>query len=295
MSGWGSGAWGSGGWGSGAGTGLNLSFEIQGASPGIPEDWTLNAPATAFVYAGFEGNTVTFDSFETWVLGGFISDNAGLITPADFGGEDGAEEFDWFGPLQESAVLISAAWNTLNPDGPKSAEVFETYWAGNQDWKTDFVGVGTDLVAASFSGDPAEDFEEDWSDNQDWKTDFVGIGTDLVAGVFGRAPTTTAAFEDFESVYTDLEFFGFPGTDELEIVSNHTRIASNRIFFRNENGALPSPLQENVRYFVFSVPNPITLQVGTQLAALTPVDITSFGLGTSFLQADPVYYWQVAP
>lgn len=295
MGGWGSGAWGSGAWGSGAGTGSNLGFEIPGASQGVPDDWTLNNPLTAFMSAGFEATSLAFDSFETWVLGGFISDNSGLISPADFGGEEGAEEFDWFGPVLEVATLIAASWNVSNPDGPKNVEEFETYWDGNQDWKTDFVGVGTDLVAASFSGDPAEDFEENWSGNQDWKLDFVGFGTDIVAGVFGRPPLTNTGYEDFEGVFTDLEFFGFPGADELETVSNHTRAIGNRIYFRNESGSIPSPLQENVRYYVFSVPSAIRVQVATQAASLSPVNIQDFGTGTSFLQADPVYYWQVAP
>jgi hypothetical protein len=90
----------------------------------------------------------------------------------------------------------------------ENVEDYEDGWPDNESFVFDFVGIGTDLIAAAFDvsvPEAVEDYEEEWRSNESFVFDFVGIGTDLEAAVFDDIAAQDV--EDYEEVVDANEAF----------------------------------------------------------------------------------------
>jgi hypothetical protein len=291
---WGLGSWGVGSWGIGGGTDYNLGFEEPGASPGIPDKWNLVPTATAIEYLEFSDTdpdtTVVIETF-SWGAVAILEPIWALL--AWTGGVD-VETFDsWSFGLVENPALSAVIFNTLSPP-TDIVETFETYWFGNQNYKSEFVGVGTDLTAVVFTDTTdVEDFEDGW-DNDSYLTQFVGVGTDLTALTFDGTAAWAGPTEDWEEVKLDDPFFVDPTTETLQLTTPHGLVINDVVYLLNENGSLPSGLLTfPTPWYVYIVPSGATLRVAstTNPPATGPQNITDFGTGSHRVKFDISRYW----
>lgn len=219
----------------------NPDFETAGTDPGEADGWSITAATvTPYEVAGFDGDTLGYEGFESgWGLL-LLTFTDSDIEAADFVGED-VENFErvW-GPFDGSdanyATKVLVAANLGDNAGfifdfsllaaaefdsaivGQNFEDFEDGWPDNESFVFAFVGVGTDLEEADFDAgfEPVEDFEESWGG---FKFAFVGLGTDLEAASFDAA--VPQDFEDFEEVVDGDELFevvtGVAGDWSIEI------------------------------------------------------------------------------
>lgn len=209
----------------------NPDFETAGTDPGEADGWTITAATvTPFEVAGFDGDTLGYEGFESgWGLLLLEFTDADLEV-ADFVGEP-VDDFEraW-GPFDGSdanyATKVLVAANLGDNTGfifdfsllaaaefdsaivGQNFEDFEDGWPDNENFVFDFVGAPTDLTPASFDvavPEDVEDFEEEWNSNESFKFAFVGLGTDLEAASFDAA--VPQDFEDFEEVVDGDEIF----------------------------------------------------------------------------------------
>lgn len=171
----------------------NGSFE-QGDGDGCATQWTFACHSSREIAAFGTSPTETFDWFNPYL---FTFGSSDLID-AIFNVDDVEESFELGWSNNESyayAFEATAPVAALFDSPSENVEDFEEGWSSNESYKYAFVGPGTDLTVAAFDTVPEnfEDFEEGWVVG--YKTDFVGIPTDLAAATF-QGPTTVETFED---------------------------------------------------------------------------------------------------
>lgn len=178
----------------------NTSFETLGNANGVASAWVFSAHAQ-LVYAAFDTIDDPWEDFEeSWFSNenykfSFTGIGTDLVAAIFGGGTLTVETFEkeWLGNEAYVYTLagVTAVFNTTTP---LNFEGFGHEW-DNDSYLYTFVGVGTDLTAASFDVTPedVEDFEEDWVSG--YKYAFTGVGVDLTAAAFDVTPEN---YEDFE-------------------------------------------------------------------------------------------------
>jgi len=161
-------------------------------------------------------------------------------------------------------------------------EDFEEGWGSNEDFKTEFEGVGVDLEAATFDGEPKEDFEDAWN-NSDFDWEFAPA--DLSAAQYRG----TNEFEDFGSAVPPRSCTADPSTDLFTTTDPHGIASGSKVTMENKNGALPSPLNLRHEYFV-GTSTSYTFNLRRQVGGTT-IDLTDSGTGTHYVRRDPETYW----
>lgn len=203
----------------------NPDFETAGTDPGEADGWVVTSSvATTFEVAGFDGDTLGFEAYESGWGALSLEFLDSDLEAAEFENEPVEDyervwgPFDGSDPNYATAVLAAANFGentgfifefsllaSAQFDSAIVGQNFEDYADG---WvlggPTDvpvlaFVGAPVDLTPAAFGTGLAdvEDYETEWLSNQTFIFNFVGIGTDLEAAEFGAiAPTAVEDYED---------------------------------------------------------------------------------------------------
>ena len=200
----------------------NPDFETE--DPGVPGGalgWSLSATTSVFEVAGFDGDTLGFEAYESGWGALSLEFLEADLEAAEFENEEVEDYERVWGPFDGTdsnyATKVLAAANLGDNSGfifefsllaaaqfdsaivGQNFEDYEEGWSANENYVFAFVGIGTDLEAAVFDvavPQNFEDYEEEWSPSPPL-FDFVGIGTDLEAALFGVSTPDT--FEDYES------------------------------------------------------------------------------------------------
>lgn len=159
-----------------------------------------------------------------------------------------AEDFEelWLSNESYLRSLDSPEPSAALYGGALTAERFESGWSSNESNISAFVGPGTDLDPGDFEGtDTPENFEAaGWSAG--YATAFVGVGTDLVAATYVNGTLTHDNFEAFiRHVPVALDL-----TTNHVLATAHPFVGSQRLTF--EADIYPAPLQANQAYYVHS-------------------------------------------
>ncbi len=175
----------------------NLSFETaDGSGPGCADGWTFAASSRAGTWAPFGALAAPWENFEReWtsnqnylfafgLLGITRAQYQAALPPKTF------ENFEEFWNTNQSYVYGIAGVLAAYDSTPENYEDFEEDWVSGYLYA--FVGVGTDLTEATFTGGDLFDSFEGWVT---YLYAFVGVGTDLTAAVYAGA----LAYEDFET------------------------------------------------------------------------------------------------
>lgn len=278
---------------------VNLSFEDQGATPGLAAGWTLTQ-SVSWPLAGFTGAAVdgpesyeagwsadpwetTIDSPVPAVFGDGVLVPAGVPRETYEAGADGGWDPGYV--LQLSAV-VGAEFNTTLDD----VESYETEWAPSpQELKTEFVGIGTDLVAAVFDAGGSANTYESYEAGDGWDAGYDTVLTSPTLALFGTAGLL-APREDYESARFRQSFTVTPSLDLLNAPAHG--FSDNELVQVDTTGRLPDGLSPKINYYV-SLPlsDPTNrLQLSWEVAGAV-IDITDPGTGTHVLVPNERKFW----
>lgn len=268
----------------------NLDFETAGANPGDAAGWARNVHATAESIADFGGGAGV-EGFENgwssnehfvFVLTPSNTSTAGYATlhPQPKPAED-FEEL-WGSNDQFEFGLGGAVAAELGAAG--GAENFEQNWSNNQAFS--FALGGASPAHFRPGAASAESFEGGWSHNESYKTAFVGVGTDLVAATYSNG----IPFEGFELVQPDLAFTADATTDVFSIPAHGLFNGTPVLVLPDPTGALQPPgglaLNTAVYFVVSATTN--SLKVAATVGG-PPLDVTANGSG--FLRVNSAVLW----
>lgn len=266
----------------------NLSFEIAGSEPGDAQDWLTEFVGTAFEFAAYGTPSVAYEGYEAgWLNDAYLQalDDVEAASYAFKNTRQAWESFEslWDGNdayLRALAAKEQAAYGTALT----GVEGFEVEWGSNEAFLT-----ALDAVAAGSS----EPFETGWNQTG-YKTEFVGVGTDLSEASYdpGGTPQTVEDFEEVKrdqawspavATPTDTIYCLGHGFDDDDAVTVYGNVADSGV------GQLPGPLREGRTYYVIKVDaNKLKLSLSAGGAAIT---LTDAGIGQLFLKANPDIYW----
>lgn len=278
---------------------VNLSFETQGATPGLADGWTLSQ-SVSWPLAGFTGAAVdgpesyeagwSADPWETTLdspVPALFGD--GVLVPAGVPREtyEAAADGGWDLAYQlQLSALVGAEFNTTLDD----VESYETEWAPAQQFKTVFIGIGTDLVAAVFDAGGSANVFESYEASDGWDASYGTVVGSSVLALFDGFGVGQEPVEDYEEVRFRQAFTVTPSTDFINAPA-HGFSAAEAISFVT-TGRLPDGLSPGVEYRVLIVgADPLnTMKVSWETGG-SPVDIEDPGTGTHYLVADETKFW----
>lgn len=272
----------------------NESFET--ADPGQPggaAGWTMGSSCALQQIAAFGPSTppVGWEGYELgWGNNDYLYEFTQLdvlvatftgppwVTHAFEGFEGGWDNDDFAYSL---ALIEEAGFTHGGAPGP-NAETFEGGWLGNESYVFSFGSPAMDIT---------ESFETLWRGNENYIYDFVP--GDVSIEQFGEGWTggsgITVDYEGFEAVYPFTQMFSQFAVDQFFVPGGHGLEADEPVYARNDDGALPTPLQAGRRYFVRIVTaNAFEL---AYVAGGARIDTTDDGYGEHYVYADPVWFW----
>ena len=187
-----------------AATFINVGFETAGVLQGMADGWEFVHVATAERFSEY-GPRVPGTGFEDYAGG--------------WGNDDYATEM----------VIQNPSQYAFYDTAPTDREDYEHEWSSNEFWSNSFSAIA-EAEFDSATPQQFEDYEEEWSTNEDFLFAFVGLGTDLEAASYDSAltPETT---EDFEEGWG---FNHFWQTTFSEFQGDVSTVASTDIIRRND-------------------------------------------------------------
>lgn len=265
----------------------NLSFEIAGSEPGDAQDWFTEFVGTAFEQAAYGTPAAAYEGYEA----GWLNDAYLLaldeVDAAAYAYKNVTQDLESFESLWDGndgyLLALAATEQGVYGVGAAAEEDFEAEWDN---------GAYLLALGATASG-TGETFESGWAQTG-YKTEFVGIGTDLEAAVFDFE-NVPQAFEDFENVKRDqawalsagaptdtllCEAHGFQDDDGVTVYAS---VGDSGV------GQLPSPLTEGRTYYAIE-DTADTLKLSLSQGG-APITLTDSGIGQLFLKAYPGIYW----
>jgi hypothetical protein len=264
----------------------NLSFEEQGAGPGLAAGWTFASTATAEEHATFatnDGGERAGETFEHGWSDPFVSNFDDVAGPAaeysaDFFVTPKAREDFEVGWATDQALVTELGATIAAEYGGQAFEAFETDWATSQAFVTSLDELGT--VSAG-----VETFATGWQ-NDGYATSLVGGTPADYDGLDGQP------VEDFEETFVPLTFSVLAGTDILTI-ADHDLSDDDRVYVYS-TGRLPAGLNRLASYWV-QVETGDTIKLSTIPPAdgVSIADITDPGFGTHYLAFDPTLVWNL--
>jgi hypothetical protein len=262
----------------------NGSFELAGATPGAAQIWTSSFVSSLEEWADFAQNpseTGVTSSQEGLEKGWTGSSDQALVRL--FVGETIDIEAAIFnvGPGQTPVERFERAWGTAGMSFLDDLEQSQPAVFSTHDQERFEVGWGTvalelpgTALAATFDGENREDFEDGWKGNDT----FVFTLSDIIV-------------ENFENVAAPTPFAADASADtmELQVAPDDPIIDDDRVQVTNEGGALPTPLDEGVTYFLVGIADDVFSLAPTLGAAA--IDLTSAGTGINYLVPHPALWW----
>ena len=256
----------------------NPSFEIEGATAGLAQDWNLMWQASGSQYTDFSGGTPPKLLVEDYDVGWNTEDFTAEIEPP---GE----------PTQFDEGLTVSAVESYN------------FWADNEHYRETI----TVHIDAKFDADTLfTESYDGWDDNANYVTDILpgvspvsedyeaGWGNDtyvtsFTTGTLSLFKQGAFAFENYEDVQPDVVFFvADVSTDVLGTAAPHG-LSDNFAVTVLTDGTRPGGLVANQVYYLRDT-GPSQFKLAKTVGG-PAVDITSEGIGTHSIHADETLYW----
>ena len=271
----------------------NLGFEDAG-TVGSALSWTVIDETTAELLALFGANPATqteteafereWSSNEDYVFA-FVGVPTDLVPPVFDSVVSDGEALEDFTEGWSSNEFYAFTMPSLEAAdfGAQDIEAFESGWSSNESYSFTMGSTTTALFDTTFEA--AEDFEEEWSSNESYSFTMGSTTTALFNG-----PSLLDSEETFDSSRFDRLITADATTNTLTSAGAHLFVNGDVVYFRNENGALPGGLASAFPYYVIGATG-TTFQVSGVVAGAA-VDLTSAGIGTHYVRANPVVFWR---
>ena len=272
---------------------INESFETPDTGqPGGAAGWTMSSSVASQQIAAFGPGPIErgWEGYETgWLNDPFLTEFTQTdVEAAIFCGPPWLlkpyEDFEcgWGNlPFYYDLTLLEEAGFTHGGAPGPNGETFEGGWLGNESYVYTFGDPAMDIT---------DDFESGWR-NDDYLWDLtppyresyeVGAGWTSGSGL-------TEQFEGFEAVYAYARAFPQHAIDAFAVAGGHNLEADEPVFMRNDDGALPTGLQEGRRYYARIV-SPTVFELA-YVAGGSRIDFTDDGYGEHYVYADPDWFW----
>lgn len=277
----------------------NGDFEQESmVAQGLPAYWTVTAlgqaQSVALFYSSYPwesfASDVGWDSTYSFVLVDPEAASFGTRFVAPKYVEDfeelwnSNESYEW-----ELSSTELALWN----GGTESAETFE--WG---EWQTEFEPGDLDAAIFWSTWIAWEEFKAQYGWDTGYKTEFVGVGSDLTAATYaylsGGGSTIYANYEGFLQYRPEQSFSVDVSTNRITVPAAHNMMGGSvhepLFFVAGDGGTLPAPLSEANRYYA-TVVDTKTFTVSLNATGTPTVDITDLGTGINTEHGDPAVHW----